>query len=455
LNTKKNNSRVWLWGLLALVILVPVLLVLITRLEGTPPVMQLELASPTVGVEQTLALHVEDTKTGLRQVWVAILQEDKETVLLDRFFPAGGLLAGGSIHQETLSVSLNAKVAGLKDGPAMLRMFTQDYSWRKWGKGNRAYVEQELIIDTRPPTIEVLSQVHNLNQGGAGVVIYRLSETCPQSGVSVGDRFYPGMSGAFKDTSIYMTFIALSHQQGPQTQIQVTATDFAGNQGRVGLPYHINGRKFKNDRIVITDDFLNFKMPDFKTAVAAAPGDKMLDIFLKVNGEMRRANYETLATVTAKSEAQRYWDGAFLRLPRAANRAGYADHRTYTYDGKKIDEQTHLGIDLASLQQSPVPAGNRGKVVFADNLGIYGYTVLLDHGFGLFSMYSHLSHMEVTPGQMVQKGDVLGRTGLTGLAGGDHLHFAMLVYQTFVNPVEWWDEQWITNNIDSKLKAIH
>lgn len=454
MNTKRKESRTWLWGVLVFIVLAPIVFVLIKRMEGTPPQMRLELPSSTLGADQTLTLHVEDPKSGIRQVWVAVLQDGKESVLLDRFFPAGTLISGGAVRKETLLIPFNVETTGMKNGPAMLRMVSRDFSWRKWGKGNQFYQDQEVTIDTEPPNVEVLSRVHNLNQGGAGLVIYRLSEKCPTSGVQVGDRFYPGLAGHFNDEAVYMTFVALSYLQGSDTQLQVMATDVAGNQGRAGLPYHINGRRFKNDRINISERFLNWKMPEFKKAVNAASGEKPLDTFLKVNGQLRRANYEALIQVTAKSDAQIYWKGPFLRLPNAANRAGFADHRTYFYNGKKIDEQTHLGIDLASVEQSAVPAGNRGKVVFAENIGIYGQTVILDHGFGLFSMYSHLSHIDVTPEQMVDKGDIIGKTGRTGLAGGDHLHFSILVHQTFVNPVEWWDAQWIINNVTSKLDTV-
>jgi murein DD-endopeptidase MepM/ murein hydrolase activator NlpD len=142
-----------------------------------------------------------------------------------------------------------------------------------------------------------------------------------------------------------------------------------------------------------------------------------------------------------------------LRLPGAANRAGFADRRRYVYKGKQVDRQVHLGIDLASLANASVPAANGGKVVLADTLGIYGQTVILDHGFGLFSMYAHLSHIGVSQGQSVSRGDTIGKTGTSGLAGGDHLHFSMLVHGTFVNPLEWWDARWIDHNITSKIAA--
>jgi murein DD-endopeptidase MepM/ murein hydrolase activator NlpD len=82
----------------------------------------------------------------------------------------------------------------------------------------------------------------------------------------------------------------------------------------------------------------------------------------------------------------------------------------------------------------------------------YGNSVVLDHGCGLFSMYAHLSLIDVEAGVVVDKGDILGRTGSTGMAGGDHLHFAMIVQGVFVNPVEWWDPHWIQDNIALKLE---
>ena len=115
--------------------------------------------------------------------------------------------------------------------------------------------------------------------------------------------------------------------------------------------------------------------------------------------------------------------------------------------------QGHLGIDLASIKQSPVPAANSGKVAFVGSLGIYGNAVIIDHGLGLFSLYAHLSSISRDEGQEVKRGDIIGRTGSSGLAGGDHLHFSMLVHNTFVSPVEWWDETWINNNISGKLES--
>jgi murein DD-endopeptidase MepM/ murein hydrolase activator NlpD len=131
----------------------------------------------------------------------------------------------------------------------------------------------------------------------------------------------------------------------------------------------------------------------------------------------------------------------------------FADVRTYIYKGKKIDQQVHLGFDLSKVKNTPIPASNDGKVVLAEMLGIYGNCVVIDHGYTLQSIYGHLSSIQVKPGDMVKKGQTIGLSGSTGLAGGDHLHFSMQVDGVQVNPVEWWDAHWIHDRILSKLPA--
>jgi murein DD-endopeptidase MepM/ murein hydrolase activator NlpD len=249
-----------------------------------------------------------------------------------------------------------------------------------------------------------------------------------------------------------MAFFALDYTQGKKTPVVVSAHDQAGNQSTKGMVHHINARSFRKDAIRLSDAFLNSKMPDFEPYFPKMAGGNQLDLFLKVNREQRVKDYQKVSGITAQTEKEMLWNGSFLRLPGAANRARFADHRTYFFGGKVIDRQVHMGIDLASTAHSPVPAANRGKVSFTGNLGIYGNTVILDHGFGLFTLYSHLSQIGVSDGQMVDKGQPIGETGMTGMAGGDHLHFGAMIHQTYVNPVEWWDATWIKNNITSKIE---
>ncbi len=451
---EKKHTKLWLILIGALIILVPLAWFLIVRLEGKAPKVEINLQSEYLGRSQEISASASDAGSGLRQIWVALLKDGREIVLHDETFPSAGILKGGTTQDASIQVAVAPPDLGFGDGEATLRMVVRDYSWRNWWKGNRTYVEKSVEIDTRPPDIEVLTNSHNISQGGAGLVIFRTSEPCSRSGVQVGGKFYPGTAGYFQDSSIHMAFFALAHDQGRDTTIQMKAVDLAGDQKKSGLNHYIRRKKFRKDRINISDGFLKKKMPDFSAEFENASDNSPVAKFLLINRNLRQANYQRIVEVCRQPGRELYWQGVFLRLPNAANRARYADHRTYYYKKREIDRQVHLGIDLASLANSSVPAANNGVVVLAESLGIYGGTVILDHGFGLYSMYSHLSFIGVEPGQKVARGDTLGRTGSTGLAGGDHLHFSMLVNDTFVNPIEWWDNKWIHNNVTSKIDRV-
>ncbi|MBW2429718.1 MAG: M23 family metallopeptidase [Deltaproteobacteria bacterium] len=450
----KKHTKLWLMVIVGVIIIVPAAFFLMIRLEGEQPSMELDLAASYIGRSQELSLSASDTKSGLRQLWVGLMKDGKEVVLYDESFPSAGFFKGGIAHDTLVKIPVAPLDLGFSDGKAILRMVVRDYSWRNWWKGNKTYAEKPVVIDTRAPAMEVFTSAHNVNQGGTGLVIFRTSETCSQSGVQVGNKFFPGHKGYFKDPLVYLTFFALGYEQGRDTTIHLIAVDQAGNQGKSGLTHYIRRQTFRKDRINITDRFLKKKLPDFDSEIPRDSKTSPVARFLYINRDLRQANYQKIAEACRNTDNKLHWQGEFLRLPNAANRAGYADHRTYFYQKKEIDRQVHLGIDLASLANSPVPAANSGVVMFARPLGIYGRTVIIDHGFGLFSMYSHLSFIAVKAGDRVSKGDNLGRTGSTGLAGGDHLHFSMLINDTFVNPVEWWDKKWIQNNVLSKIEQV-
>lgn len=436
------------------IVLVVFLTVALIRMEREEPVALMDLPSSYIGRSSSLMVSLSDQKSGLRSLWVAILQDGMETVLIDQVFPSTGLLGYGSTKSEVKRIDVEPRKAGLKEGNAMLRLVAVDYSWRGLGKGNRIYLEEEIIIDTKAPGLEILSKAHNISPGGTGLIVYKASETCSRSGVVVGKRFFTGYTGAFENKDLYIAFFALSHQQGRGTEIYLEAVDRAGNSTRSGFSHYIKKKTFKKDVIHITDGFLSRKLPEFDADLTKSDQDSAIAKFIFINRELRRRNQEKIKHITRKSDAAMHWQGAFRRLPGSATRSGFGDRRTYFYKGQKIDQQFHSGIDMASLSQSPIPAANKGKIVFTDRLGIYGNTVIIDHGFGLFSMYSHLSGFNVQAGQMVSRGDIIGRTGSTGLAGGDHLHFSILVQDVFVNPLEWWDATWIKHNVTDKIKRI-
>lgn len=445
---------------ICVVILVPLAWVLICRFEGTSPELEADLPSLYLKDKVMLSLKVKDTKTGLKEVQVRLVQQEIEKILLKKTYSAGSVFypfSGEIQADDRFDIPVEANRHGLNDGEATLHIQVSDQSWRGWNRGNVAEENISVFIDTRPPKIEVLSRQHNVERGGAGLVIYKLFEADVKSGVLVGDRFFPGHSGMFDQTDIHAAFFALDHTQGPGTRIWVTAEDAAGNTTRKGFYHYIRDRGFKSDVLKISDPFLELTMPDFHLGDRETQLEKadhpLLEKFNVVNTELRNANVKKVLSLPANTEPQMLWDKKFERMA-GATRAGFGDQRTYTYNGKEIGQSRHMGIDLASTAQAPVGAANSGRIIMAEPVGIFGNTVIIDHGFGLASLYSHLSHMAVSDGDKVKKGDIIGNTGMTGLAAGDHLHFSMIVHNVFVNPLEWWDTNWIENNITAKIKAV-
>lgn len=448
----KKNIKLWLGLAAAAVIAIPLIVLLGQRLEGSKPKVQLDPSSLAIGVIHELSGTVSDDNSGIRKIWIGLYKDGKESVIFEKIFGGSVFWGRSEANRADFKVSIAPEKLGLTDGEALLRIVVRDYSWRGWMNGNRTYIEKPVTIDTRPPQIEILTGAHNISQGGSALVIYRLSENCPHNGIKVGANFFPGHAAEGYPANVRLAFFALGHDQRASSSLFVQASDSAGNLSKRGFRHYIKKKRFRHDVINISDGFLKSKTPEFSMMVPDGEGLVPVETFLKVNGEVRRRNFEEIVRVTGTTANKKLWDGRFLRLPKSAPRAGYAERRTYRYKGKDIDKQVHLGIDLASIRQSPVPAANSGKVVFSRPLGIYGNTVIIDHGLGLFSLYAHLSSLASDEGQEVTQGDIIGRTGSSGMAGGDHLHFSMLVHNTFVNPIEWWDEKWIVNNISGKLE---
>jgi murein DD-endopeptidase MepM/ murein hydrolase activator NlpD len=220
---------------------------------------------------------------------------------------------------------------------------------------------------------------------------------------------------------------------------------------------------FRRAQISVSDGFLHTVVPLIvertpeladETIDASTSPKELSELYLFINRTLRQRNRETVAAFAGGTTAHLQWDGPFLQLANSQVESGFADHRTYFYDGNDIDQQVHLGFDLASTKNAPVSAANTGTVVYADYLGIYGNCVIIDHGMGLQSLYAHLSALDVTPGETVARAQRIGLSGRTGLAGGDHLHFAMLLQGHPVTPVEWWDPHWIEDRIKLKLRKI-
>ena len=309
-----------------------------------------------------------------------------------------------------------------------------------------------LPVRLAPPSLAVLSSQHYVAQGGSEVVVYRVGETAARSGVRSGGEWFPGFplpGGGPRDR---FALFGIPFDADEPSKIRLQAFDDVRNVAESAFTDKFTPRPPQTDSIVLTTDFMAKVVPEILSRTPGlADRGSLLDNYLMINGELRRRNAEVLEELAAGSRREFLWSEEFLAMPNAQVMSAFADRRTYVFDGKEVDRQVHLGFDLASTERAPVPASNRGVVVLARYLGIYGNAVVLDHGYGLMSLYGHLSSIDVEEGETVERGATLGRTGATGLAGGDHLHFTILLHGVPVNPIEWWDPRWIDHRLRRKL----
>ncbi|MDR2696732.1 MAG: M23 family metallopeptidase [Deltaproteobacteria bacterium] len=406
--------------------------------DMAPPEIVLTPNTDRISPQRELVLRLADP-SGIRSVSVQVRKNNQIQTILEQHF---------ADKRQTAKVTFNLKNIHLREGTFDLEIKATDASWAGFGRGNTRTLTLPMRLDTQPPRVSMKQPPPQVRRGGCGTVLYSVNKEVFSSGVRVGEHFFPGYRQ--EDGAYFCVFAFPQQLEVRQYNPELVVEDVAGNTSVSRLAFVPVTVNFRRDAINITDNFLLAKMPELQYLVpnAATP----LEQYLSINRDIRVANEKTLLGMKAKSSDAMLWSGPFIHMPRAAERARFGDFRTYMYQGQKIDEQTHMGLDLASLSHADIPAANDGVVVFTEFLGIYGNTVIVDHGQGLMSLYSHLSTIGVSVGSAVRKGHVLGQTGTTGLAVGDHLHFGMLLQGIEVQPLEWLDPKWIRDNITGRMK---
>jgi murein DD-endopeptidase MepM/ murein hydrolase activator NlpD len=427
---------------------------------GTLPGPAIEIRSPEKYVGQTTQLEFSvDTPQGQFTAVEATLEQDGQVTTI--FSTDPGQQPAGEMKQAAERMFVirpigKQAVPALKAGAARVTITATRpvfYGIRT----ARATVTRDLEVRLEPPRVGVVSLHHFVNHGGPEFVVFRATPPDVAAGVRVADVEYPAFAGSavgIADPTVRVAFFVLGYDQDRDANISVFARDVAGNQATSHVEHRVFPKPFAKSRIEINDAFLQRVVPAIAQNTSGANIDTadLVKGFLAINRDLRQQNNRTIAELAAKTRPEMMWREAFSQLGNTSIESRFADYRTYFHNGNEIDRQVHLGFDLASLQQAPVTASNRGVVVFANYLGIYGNCVIIDHGLGVQSLYAHLSTIEVKEGQPVDKGHTLGRTGATGLAGGDHLHFTMLVNGVAFNPVEMWDPHWMEDRVFRKIR---
>ncbi|OLB07861.1 MAG: hypothetical protein AUH14_02605 [Candidatus Rokubacteria bacterium 13_2_20CM_69_15_1] len=438
-----KRSRVKAWFLVVVVVLLSVVgsVSYLGWRQSVPGVVSHTAPPRFVGHKTSLVFTLEATRGNVARVEIRVAQTGSSAVVVTR---------EGALGQRLdIPVVLESATLGLREGGASLEVWARDDFWRPFRLKERAIATYPVTVDLTPPRIEVLGATRYVAAGGSGLVAFRVTGAS-RATVSAGKLVEPSFPWGPPERGARVALVALPWDLAPGASLAITAEDEAGNVASRALPSELRSRRFPRDRIEIKDAFLQAKVPELLPQ--RSPSQRLVDGFLVINRELRRQAEETKRRIGASSAETPLWEGPLVQPSRTKVFANFAEMRTYLYGGREIDKQVHYGYDLASTRQSSVPAANRGAVVFAGPLTIYGNTVIVDHGLGLQTLYAHLSSIEVKVGDVVARGQELGRTGATGLAMGDHLHFEVLVNGVSVTPLEWWDAKWIRDHITKPLR---
>lgn len=429
-----------------LLVLIAIPLILFAMSTGTE--LRVEPAVTAIGQETPVRVLVTNPHD-LRELKVVIEQNGKQYTALDDKQPARRFTFWRKKYgtHEILLKFGKKQAPALQEGKARVILEATSNDFR----GKTDETAFDVTIVTTPPRVSADGEQHYVNQGGSELVVFTPSGYVTDSGVRVARyqfRSFPLPSDPKQRFSLFAYPWDLSANERPR----VYATNPAGALATTEFWFKLFPKKFRSRDIEITDAFLEKVVTQIEQATNTVSSGDLLPRFLKINREMRVKNNKALADLRLQSEPKLLWSGPFRQLGNSQVEAAFADKRAYIYKGKKVDEQVHLGFDLAVTSHTPIPASNDGRILWADDMGIYGNCIVIDHGYGLQAIYGHLSEFLVKKGDMVKKGQIIGKSGSTGLAGGDHLHYTMQVDGVQVNPVEWWDEHWIHDRILSKLK---
>jgi murein DD-endopeptidase MepM/ murein hydrolase activator NlpD len=407
-------------------------------LRSTTPVIDIPNTTAVVGQATPVTVHVHDAH-GVRKATAVIEQNGMK-------FPVWEMNQASKSADNTWNFTAGLKTTPqLRDGKAKLVVEATSNDLR----GKTAHAECEVTVVSQPPTVSVDSDQHYLYLGMADLATFNVSGGWTQAGVKVGDqtfRAWPmpgGKSGLF-------SLFAFAWNMPAGTIPVVYAGNGTGNDVTSPIAFQFPKKeqpKYTTHDLQVSDAFMQKVIGELDPNGSGDPVAR----FVKINSEMRRANNKTLADLQYKTADHFLFSQPFTRQSNAQTEASFADLRNYIYHGQKIDQQVHLGYDLAVTQHVGVEASNDGKVVYAAPLGIYGNCIVVDHGYGLQTIYGHLSHIDVHEGDMVKRSQVMGQSGMTGMAGGDHVHFAMQLDGVQIDPKEWWDPHWIQDHIARRV----
>ncbi|MEA1914441.1 MAG: M23 family metallopeptidase [Campylobacterota bacterium] len=398
-------------------------------------------------LKSPLVLALNDD-TGLQHYRVTYMAKGQEVVLDTKVVSK----TKTSAKVQILPPLLNAFN---KQDAAKLKIEVTDISKWNFLNGNVAVEQYDINIDTIVPKAEVIANSYAIRRGGSAVVVvYVHDSNLKEAYISFNQKKKFRLIPFYKE-NYFAALIGWDVNIEQFERVNLVALDKAKNSIKIKVPLYIRELKHKRSKLNISDKFVDKASKVVLQHMHEPVPNNQSDAFVKVNKDIRAQNVDFLRDIgLTKLNTDGIDDfkiKPFVRLKGSRQVGNYADRRDYSYDGKKIDEAWHLGIDWASVKHAKIYSSNAGEVIFQDYLGIYGNTIIIDHGLGMMSLYAHTSSSDIKVGHRVKAGQKIANTGATGAVFGDHLHFGILIQGIEVNPAEWMDKEWIKTRITNIL----
>ncbi|HEX5623032.1 MAG TPA: M23 family metallopeptidase [Sulfuricurvum sp.] len=328
-----------------------------------------------------------------------------------------------------------------------------------WGMfmGNSADEEITLVIDQRRPVLSIIASSYKIQKGGSAIVVFKANDPHMESlkiQTNYGKTF---IAQPFYKPGYYASLLAWP-VQAESFSATVVARDKAGNETKSSVPVRLKDHLYKVSNIELSDAFLDGKIAELANVYEQTVGvDDRLEQFRIINEKVRADNEKIIHKITSAVSTNMVSDFRpvpFYPLVNGQKVADFGDHRIYSYKGQEnVSNAYHMGLDLASVQMGSIKSSNAGSVVFSQPNGIYGNLPIIDHGFGLYTLYGHCSEVSAQEKDRVVSEQEIAKTGMSGYAMGDHLHFGILVQGIEVRPEEWMDSKWIADNITSVIDS--
>ncbi len=451
---KKRNST----GTVVLIasILIVVLLAYLYNskmFERDMPIIELD-KKINWNLKKPIPIKISD-ESGLRFIRAVLSDGENSIVLAKKVF---------SVAENEHILNIEFPKTGFVSNKKSFEMTIEAVDSSKWSffSGNKAVAKTTILVDSKRPELFIVNNSYAIIKGGIGTVVFKAKDENLKElyiETSFGKTFYP--TPFYKD-GYFISLLAWPRQE-ESFKATIVAHDKAGNVAKSRVRFFLKEKKFRSSRIVLKDRLLDGKIADLvqEDNPANLASMSKIEKFKHVNEDMRKRNSKEISEATSivpKEMISSFSIKPFYPLKNGAAVAGFGDHRSFMHGEKIVSKSYHMGLDLASTARADIVVSNPGEVVYSKYNGIYGNTVIISHGLGVFSLYSHNSSNLVEEGELVKAGDAIAKTGVTGLALGDHLHFSMIVQGVEVRPEEWMDKSWMRDNIfdiiDSAKKII-